>query len=849
MVFSRLLVRLFPPGLEPLAGVLEDLATDLRWTWSHGGDAVWKRMDPHTWALTENPYVVLQNLTEARLKELEKDAGFRDQLLQLAEARANYCEQQGWYGKNHGDAALKGVAYLSMEYGLGKALPLYAGGLGVLAGDYLKTASDLGLPVIGIGLLYHEGYFRQVLNADGRQKQFYPYNDPTTLPIRPVHSDSGAWLHIEIGFPGRRVRFRVWQAQVGRVPLYLLDSNDPLNSPSDRGITTQLYGGGSERRLVQEIALGIGGWRLIEALGLDIDICHLNEGHAAFITLERARSHMRRTGLDFWESLWVTRPGNLFTTHTPVAAGFDLFPPELLQRYAGDYTDHLGVDLQALGALGRLNPDDPTEPFNMAYLAMRTCGAANGVSALHGRVSQRIFQPLYPHWPQKEVPVSHVTNGVHMPSWDSSWADEAWTKSCGKDRWLGTLDELACAIERLSDEALWEVRGRGRSDLVSYARQRLARHLGYHGSEPDEIAQAENVLDPNALTLGFARRFVEYKRPNLLLHDQERFLRLLTNTERPVQIIVAGKADPSDEQGKWFVQEWAQLAARTEARIHVVFLEDYDIAVAQEMVQGVDLWINTPRRPWEASGTSGMKVLVNGGLNLSVLDGWWFEAYTPEVGWALSNGKENWAPEWDHEDAEQLYRLLEDEIVPAFYDRDAAGIPRAWVARMRASMASLAPRYSSNRMVREYLERLYLPAAQSYQKRTENGGSLARELRSWELTLQNHWGSLHWGNLDIAAVDDGWQFEVQVYLGDISPDSVQVQLYADPLDDDEKPFCQVMERQVSITGATNGFLYVAKVPQLRPAADYTPRILPCHPAVSIPMEMNFICWWPGGGRQ
>jgi starch phosphorylase len=845
MKLPRFLTYQLPFGLEPLAEIIEDLATDLRWTWSHAGDAVWKKMDPQTWALTENPYVVLQNLTQERLHELEQDSEFKAHLMRLAEARKAYCEQPGWYGETHKEVGLKGIAYLSMEFGLGKALPLYAGGLGVLAGDFLKAASDLAMPVVGIGLLYHEGYFRQVLDADGWQKQFYPYNDPTILPIRPVHSSSGGWLHIGIHFPGRRVRFRVWQAQIGRLSLYLLDSNDPLNSPSDRGITTQLYGGGQERRLVQEIALGIGGWRLIEALGLDVDVCHLNEGHAAFLTLERASSHMAKSGLDFWEALWATRPGNIFTTHTPVAAGFDRFSLDLLLRYAGNYANHLGVELQELIGLGRRNPQDPDEPFNMAILAMRTCGAANGVSRLHGEVSKRIFQPLYPHWPQAEVPVSHVTNGIHMPSWDSSWADDLWTGACGKDRWLGTLDDLGCAIEKLSDEVLWELRGNNRRGLVTYARQRLARHLGYRGAEAPEIAQAENVLDPNALTLGFARRFVEYKRPNLLLHDAERFLRILTNAERPAQIVVAGKADPADEEGKRFVQAWARFTGRPEARLHAVFLEDYDIAVAQEMVQGVDLWINTPRRPWEASGTSGMKVLVNGGLNLSVMDGWWYEAFSPEVGWALSNDGVDWDPARDAGDAEQLYRLLEQEIVPAFYNRDAAGIPRDWVARMRASMAWLAPRFSSNRMARDYLEQRYLSAAEAYQKRIAEGGQLAKGLRSQEKTLQRYWGDLHWGNLEISETEDAWLFEVQLYLGDVAPDFVQVQLYADPVEAMEPPVCLPMEQRSSIAGATNGYLYVAVVGRERPVADYTPRVVAHHPEAKVPMEMGFILWWSG----
>ena len=837
-----LLRRELPQHLQSMVDIITDLATDLRWTWSHAGDALWEAMDPQAWEQTENPYVLLQGLTVKRLEELAENGEFKKRLSRLAEARRDYRDRAGWYGETHTASSLKGVAYFSMEFGLGEALPLYAGGLGVLAGDYLKAASDLGVPVVGVGLLYQEGYFRQTLDADGWQQEVYPYNDPTSVPIQPTLSKSGAWLHVIGHFPGRDVRFRVWQAQVGRITLYLLDSNDPLNSPSDRGITSKLYGGGQEMRLVQEIALGICGWRLIEELGLDVNVCHLNEGHAAFVTLERARCFMEKNKLDFWEALWATRAGNVFTTHTPVAAGFDTFSRELLLKYGKEYAERIGVPPHDLAGLGRKDPSDHGAPFNMAYLAMRTCGATNGVSRLHGKVSRRIFQRLYSNWPEREVPVTHITNGVHVPSWDSPWADEAWTRSCGKDRWLGSQEGLTGAIlENVSDEELWTFCGQEREDLVDYARNRLVRQMMQRCSDAQIIAQARNVLDPNTLTLGFARRFAEYKRPNLLLHDVERFIRLLTNPERPVQIVVAGKAHPEDEKGKRFVQEWARFMQRPEVRTHAVFLEDYDIALAQELVQGVDVWVNTPRRPWEASGTSGMKVLVNGGLNLSELDGWWAEAYSPEVGWALGNGEEHQDPAWDAFEAEQLYSTLEEQIVPQFYDRDALGIPRGWVTRMRASMARLAPQFSSNRMVREYVEQLYLPAAALCEERSAQGGQLARQLKTWELTLCNHWHGIHWGNIAKHEEPDGCLFEIQVYLGNIAPDAVQVQVYADPENDGEA-VRQVLERRASIPGSVNGYLYCGKITTQRPVSDFTPRVVPYHPHARVPAECNWILW-------
>jgi starch phosphorylase len=828
---------------EPLA-VLAELALDLRWTWSHAGDALWQMVSPEIWESTRDPWIILQDIPQERLEQLAEDRRFTDELQRLVHERDRYLEELGWYGRQHGSSTMKTVAYFSMEFGLGEGLPLYAGGLGILAGDYLKTASDLGVPVVGVGLLYQQGYFRQVLDASGRQQELYPYNDPTSLPIQPVLAPSGGWLHVALQFPGRTILLREWQARVGRVTLYLLDSNDPLNSPADRGITSELYGGGQELRLVQELVLGISGWRLLEALGLEADVCHLNEGHAAFVVLERARSFMAQHGVSFWEALYATRAGNVFTTHTPVAAGFDTFPPALINKYFPVFQDYLAqreISLPELLALGRRDAHDLHEPFNMAYLAMRGCSAANGVSRLHGAVSRAMFRVLYPRWPECEVPIGHITNGVHVPSWDSPWADELWTQACGKARWRGTVEPLSDAIQPLTDEALWTLRAAERHAVVRYARQRLARQFGQRGASPEMITQAWHVLDPNVLTLGFARRFTAYKRPNLLLHDPARLLRLLTNAARPVQLIVAGKAHPQDEGGKGLVQAWLAFVQQPRVRSRAVFLEDYDMALAQELVQGVDVWINTPRRPWEACGTSGMKVLVNGGLNLSELDGWWAEAYRAEVGWALGDGREHPEPEWDSREAEALYDLLERDIVPAFYTRDAQGIPRAWVARIRASMASLAPQFSSNRMVRDYVEHLYLPAAAALQRRCAQGGQLAKELYAWQRQLEAHWHEVHFGNLDISQERGHSAFHVQVYLGEVAPPWVRVELYADAMDG-EQPFCQEMYQGDQITGAVNGYVYHATVPASRPAWHFTPRIIPYHPEAHIPMEAALILW-------
>ena len=658
------LSRDVPKELEDLV----NLAFDLRVTWSHLGDMLWRTINPDIWDATQNPCVILQNTPRERFEKLAKDRGLMEEFRNLVQACEEYLGEPGWCGRVYSDPDLRGIAYFSMEFGVGEALPLYAGGLGVLAGDHLKAASDLGVPLYGVGLLYQEGYFRQLLDANGMQYEAYPYNDPMSLPVQPVLTESGNWLRVSLGLPGRELLLRVWKVNVGRVTLYLLDANDPMNGPIGRGVTGKLYGGGTEMRLVQEIVLGMGGWKALEALGLEIDVCHLNEGHAAFAVLERAHRFMEQHRVSFWEALWATRAGNVFTTHTPVAAGFDTFSPALIEKYFSsewDFGRQLGVSLDELLALGRKDPGNEAEPFNMAYLAIRGCSHANGVSRLHGAVSRQIFQGLYPSWPEREVPVGYVTNGVHAPSWNSGEASELWHEAYGDPCWIEDMEGLPEAIGGVSDEVLWRFRGRQRAELVDYVRRKLAAQLLRRGATQEDVSNASVILDKEVLTLGFARRFTEYKRPNLLLTDPGRLVTLLNNADRPVQIVIAGKAHPADEPGKRMIKQWADFVSNSEVRRRAVFLEDYDMSVAQQLVQGVDVWVNTPRRPWEASGTSGMKVLVNGGLNLSVLDGWWAEAYSSDVGWAIGDGKEHNEPDWDVVEAEQLYRLLEEEVVPA----------------------------------------------------------------------------------------------------------------------------------------------------------------------------------------
>jgi starch phosphorylase len=839
---SHPVYHLLPTEIEGVDSLAE-LALDMHWSWNHATDTVWRQLDPELWEITHNPWVVLQAASRDRIERVLSDRDFRKNVDDLIEAGRQAAEAPAWFQRTHAKVPLTCAAYFSMEFMLSEALPIYSGGLGNVAGDQLKASSDLGVPVAGVGLLYQQGYFRQVIGKDGDQQALYPYNDPGQLPITPLRQPNGEWLRLEVALPGYSVWLRAWQAKAGRVNLYLLDSNDAANFPARRGISSELYGGGPELRLQQEMLLGIGGWRLLRALGLAPEICHLNEGHAAFAVLERARAFMEETGQSFEVALAVTRAGNLFTTHTAVAAGFDRFAPALIQQYLGGYAEKkLGIALPDLLALGRQNPSDSSEPFNMAYLAIRGSGAVNGVSRLHGKVSRRLFLPLFPRWPEDEIPIGHVTNGVHMPTWDSAPADDLWTENCKKDRWLGTAETLEQDIYKVSDARLWQFRMAASKSLVGYARERLSRDLTAAGAPSEEAEAAKHLFDPNALTLGFARRFATYKRPNLLLHDSQRLLRILTNPQRPVQLIIAGKAHPADQAGQDLIREWMHFIRQPETRPHAIFLSDYDMLLTEHLVQGVDVWINTPRRPWEASGTSGMKVLVNGGLNLSELDGWWAEAYTPEVGWALGDGQEHGDdPAWDATEAEALYGLLEHQVIPEFYARDGQGIPAGWVARMRKSMARLTPRFSADRAVREYTEQHYLPGAATYRERAANKGAAGRQVVDWQHSLEKEWSGMRFGEVKVGTAGEQHVFEAQVYLNDLDPNAVRVELFADGVNG-AGPARQEMKRMSQLPNTAGGNVYRAQVPGTRPPSDYTVRVTPRYDGVAIPLEEGRILW-------
>ncbi len=818
---------------------LEELALDFIWMWNqnHAAKKVWQTLDPELWNLSRNAWIILQSVSREKLEKALADKEFRNFVDDLLKANREETNSPSWFQKKYPKSPLSCVAYFSMEFMLSEALPIYSGGLGNVAGDQLKAASDLGLPVIGIGLLYQQGYFRQSIDKEGAQHALYPYNDPGQLPITPLRKANGEWLRLEVRLPGWSVWLRAWEVKVGKVRLFLLDSNDAINLPVHRGITSELYGGDKDLRIKQELILGLGGIRLLEALDMRPQVCHLNEGHAAFAILERCRIFMKETNTSFEVALNALRPGNLFTTHTAVPAGFDLFTPMMIEQYLGKYSkEQLGLELRDLLALGRLNPNDHSENFNMAYLAIRGSGGINAVSKLHGKVSRKIFDSLFPRWPEEEVPIGYVTNGVHMPSWNSINSSQLWKEFCGTCRFMGT-ESLENDFRKVPDARIWKMRNEGRKELIDYARTRLVKMMEARNEDPERIEIAKHVFDPNTLTLGFARRFATYKRPNMLLHDKERLLRILTNPQRPVQLMISGKAHPADKPGQAMIQEWVQFIwSKPEVRAHVIFLSDYDMLVTQNLVSGVDLWINTPRRPWEACGTSGMKVLGNGGLNLSELDGWWAEAYCPEVGWALGDGQEHGEDlAWDAQEAHALYDLLEQKVVPEFYTRDKDGIPTGWIAKVRESMARLSPHYSADRAVREYAENHYLPACDRFLKRTANNGALAKKLIENRRLLSSNWAQLRFGEIKGETIKEEHHFEIQAYLDDLDPSLLKLELYS-------PEGAIAMNRTNQLPGTPGMYIFKVTVPAKYPKENYTPRIVPNLEDACVPLEVNNITW-------
>jgi len=783
------------PSLPKTLLRLRELAYNLWWSWNTDAADLFRQLDPDLWEEVEhNPVKLLSLLSGKRLEQVAADAAYIAHLDRVLDRLYVYETRKSWFDEKFPQYANNGghitVAYFSMEFGLHECLPVYSGGLGVLAGDHLKSASDLGLPLVGIGLLYRQGYFHQRLAHDGLQVEEYPSLDFFQMPITRVTKDDDRQLTIQLEVGTRMVKIAAWKVQVGRVPLYLLDTDLPDNDPADREITARLYGGDSEHRIRQEIVLGIGGVRVLEALGITPAVCHMNEGHAAFLAIDRIRQIMERKKLHFGEAREAVAPSHVFTTHTPVSAGIDRFEAELMEKYFGKYVKSVGLNLTEFINIGKIDASNPAEKkFNMAVMALRLAGNANGVSELHGKVSRSMWFAVWPGAPRDEVPIISITNGVHIKTWLSVEMQTL------LDRYLGSgwSDNAADhniwhRVAEIPDAEIYRAHERSRERLIDFTRHHLKDQLRRRGAPPSEIKTADECLDPEALTIGFARRFAPYKRGGLIFRDPERLLRILGDRDRPVQIIIAGKAHPRDERGKDIIKSILAFTRRPEFRRRLVFLENHDMNTARYLVQGCDIWLNNPVKPQEASGTSGMKVAPNGGLNMSVLDGWWPEAYDGGNGWAIGDGQVYEDPEYqNYVEGEAIYELLEKEIVPMFYDRTADGLPRRWIARMKASMRTVCPIFNTARMIEEYASRLYVRAAERWVDLSKDDFAAAKELSAWKESMGGRWGHVKVEQVDFGdhgecAVGTQMKVRALVHLGQVKPSEVAVELYQGPID-------------------------------------------------------------------
>ena len=856
-------IRVFSvvPSLPPELEDLRELAYNLRWAWNHEAIELFRRLDSDLWESSgHNPALMLGTIDQMKLENARTDETFLAHLERVSrDFKAYVSGESSWFRRacrRAGKPPL--VAYFSFEFGVTECLSIFAGGLGILAGDHLKSASDLGVPLVGVGLLYQQGYFRQYLNQGGWQQEAYEDNDFHNLPLRPLQRADGAPLTVQVQFPGRLITAQVWRAQVGRVPLYLLDTNIPANSrPEDRDITDSLYGGDREMRIKQEILLGIGGYRVLEALGLEPTVYHMNEGHAAFVGLERVRRLMETRGLNFSQARELASASLVFTGHTPVLAGHDYFSPDLVDHYLGDYARVLGLPQGDFLALGRQRATDGGE-FCKTVLALRLAAHSNGVSKLHGEVARKMWQMLWPVVPENEIPIGHVTNGVHFQSWISYEMNQLYDRYLGT-KWREEPGEQAFwqRVDNIPAEELWRTHERRRERLVAFTRRRLREQLQRRSAPQREIEAAEEVLDPEALTIGFARRFATYKRATLLLRDVERLGRILNDSGRPVQVIYAGKAHPRDDAGKELIRQVVNLARREEFRRRLVFLENYDLTVARYLVQGVDVWLNTPFRPQEASGTSGMKAAANGALNLSVLDGWWDEAWqVPElrsnpIGWAIGHGEIYDNPEYQNQvEAEALYDLLERDVVPTFYDRGPDRLPRRWIGRMKASIGILCHFFNTHRMVRDYTEAFYLPSHAKYLQLDADGAARAKALAAWMNRVR-----VEWPQVRVEKVDDGpssglpvgtkTRIGARLNLGALKPEDVAVELYLGRMD----PNGEIVDAQPTsmqpVQQLDQGrYLFEATaVPCCKSGLHgYTVRVLPQHPDLPTRFLPGLIAW-------
>ena len=822
---------------EPLAR-LEDLAMNLRWSWDERTRELFRWVDPDEWERTgHDPVGLLGRVRRERLDALAADPSFVAFLDEAYDTLQRYLESPQWFQRQE-NTPLRAVAYFSPEFGIAEAVPQYSGGLGVLAGDHLKASSGLGVPLTGVGLMYRQGYFRQSLSDDGLQQEVYPRLDPHAMALELVED-----VRVSVDLAGAPLHARVWRGRVGRVTLYLLDSDVEENDEHSRAVTDRLYGGDSEHRIRQEILLGIGGVRALEALGVETQVFHTNEGHAGFLGLERIRRRIVDDGLSFDEAVEAVRAGTVFTTHTPVPAGIDRFSRDVMERYFKSWAVECNISFDQLMALGHEPDDDPAEPFNMAVMGLRLAGRSNGVSKLHGGVSRSMFRGLWPDVPVDEVPITSVTNGVHARTWVSPEMDDLLRRHV-LPAWPEAPTEAWARIEDARDDELWRVLDQGRERLVSFARNHLRTALRQRGMSESETAWCEEILDPRILTIGFARRFATYKRATLLLSQPDRLKALLLG-ERPVQLVFAGKAHPADDQGKQMIKDIVQWSRQTDVRHRIVFLENYDIEVARMMYQGSDVWLNTPRRPQEASGTSGEKAALNGALNCSILDGWWDEMFDGENGWAISsNESEPDLAKRDVAEASSLFDILERQVVPLFYDRSETIIPRRWVRRVKSSLRSLGPQVSAARMLKDYVREMYEPAAARADAFTSDSYARAREVATWRRRIHDNWGGVAVTSVehDSGAADLGAVRTVraQVALGGLTPEDVTVQLVHGRVGQSDE---LVEPAIVAMTADKKSGVYKSTFScETAGRYGFTVRVLPHHAEIANPVEAGLVTW-------
>jgi len=845
------------PSLPQAIEGLRSIAYNLRWCWSHESVALFRRLDRDLWeTVGHNPVLLLGTIEQSKLEEAARDEAFLAHLARVESHLNSYLAAEStWFRRTHGSSGdLPLIAYFSAEFGLTECLSIFAGGLGILAGDHLKSASDLGVPLVGVGLLYQQGYFRQYLNQSGWQQEAYVANDFHNLPLNIVYDAGAHPIIVEVNLAGHPVYAQVWRVQVGRVPLYLLDTNIAVNGRrEDRDLTDQLYGGDRETRIRQEILLGIGGCRALQMLNLQPTVYHMNEGHSAFLALEYVRHLMATRHLSVAEARALASASLVFTTHTPVKAGHDYFSPDLINRYFGQAAREAGIPMADFLDLGRIQGNGD---FCMTVLALRTAARANGVSKLHGAISRKMWQSLWPGVPVNEIPIRHVTNGVHFRSWISAEFNQLYDRYLGPNwREEPASSDIWSGIQSIPAEELWRTHERRRERLVAWARRRVSAQRMRRAAPQAEIDAAAEVLNPDALTIGFARRFATYKRATLILRDMDRLCRLLTDPARPMQLILSGKAHPQDEAGKDLIRKITEVSRDPILGHHVVFLEDYDMAVARYLVQGVDVWLNTPLRPNEASGTSGMKATANAVLNLSVPDGWWDEVWNDfgkprTMGWAIGKGEEYSDPNHqDQVEAEALYDLLEHDVVPTFYDRGSDRIPRKWVDRMKASIDSLCHLVNTHRMVRDYVEGYYMKAHAQFRALEEDG---ARRVRDLAAALER----IHreWRDVQVVKVEDGtartipvasaMQIRAQVHLGRLTPRDVIVELYVGRVDEDGELVdgeAVVMQTEQEDTGGTYSYAVETSI-QRSGLHGFTVRVRPNHPDLPVAFIPGLICW-------